>query len=456
MLEHAWKLHQQAFAALGEPARKALGGVFTPRELALRLAGHTLESLRSPAPTVLDPACGAGALLLGALEWAARNRPEWLTAWSKGALRGWELDPAVAAAATNVLAAAATELGVAAPTVACRDALSATGDHADVVLCNPPWTSYSGRQAGQLPPERKQELQRRFAAFRGWPALHAAFAERCAELGTRLGLLLPMQVTDLPGYAAARQALADEHRLVRLDELGERAFEGVTEPAVLLVLEPGVGAPGPWHAAADPALEAAVSRFRPLPAGCFADMGIHTGNAASLLITRKPEAGCRPVRVGRDITPFCVAEPTHFVRKIDLPHGAYARVPGDDAFARVRIVLRQTAARPIAAPNTPPLAFRNSVLACFGAPGHDDDYLLGVLNSDTVARIHRLRFRDARQRAFPQLKIAHLRALPVPGREIGPLYEQIARLARQARSNAGADLPAELDELVAQAYGVNR
>lgn len=453
MLEHAWKLHEQAFAGLHRTARKALGGVFTPRELALRLAERTLRAVAGPAPTVLDPACGAGALLLGALEWAARERPGWLVAWGQGALRGWELDAAIASAGCRVLAAAAAELGVAAPAITCRDGLEPCDARADVVLCNPPWTSYSGRQAGDLSPARKRELQR-FAAFRGWPALHAAFAELCATLGTRVGLLLPMQVADLPGYAAARQALAAHHKLACLEELGEHAFEGITEPAGLFVFEPGAGTAGPWHAAANPAMDAALARFAPLPPESFADLGIHTGNAARLLITREPEPGTRPVRVGRDIQPFRVAEPSHYLRDVHLAQGHYARVPDAAAFARVRIVLRQTASRPIAAANEPPLAFRNSVLACFGAPGQDDDFLLGVLNSETVAGMHRARFRDARQRAFPQVKINHLRTLPVPSRDIGALYGRIAALARRARADADAALLAELDAMVARAYGL--
>jgi hypothetical protein len=51
-----------------------------------------------------------------------------------------------------------------------------------------------------------------------------------------------------------------------------------------------------------------------------------------------------------------------------------------------------------------------------------------------MARIHRATFRDARQRAFPQVKVAHLRAVPMPGREIGPAYERIADLSRRIQA----------------------
>jgi hypothetical protein len=56
-----------------------------------------------------------------------------------------------------------------------------------------------------------------------------------------------------------------------------------------------------------------------------------------------------------------------------------------------------------------------------------------VFNSETVARIHRAMFRDARQRSFPQVKISHLRALPIPGREIGELYGRIVESVRTGK-----------------------
>lgn len=446
--DSAWQLHDQHARRLA----RGPGRVFTPREVALQLARLTLEPLENP-PSLLDPACGAGALLLGALEWAAAERPHWLPHWMQGGLQGWDIDAANVAACNEVLNQAAAALGLqAAPMASVRDGLDATGEY-DVVLANPPWVSFSGRHAVEIAPARRAALAARFAAFAGWPALHTAFAEQCAILTRqeygRLGLLLPMQMADLVGYGAARRAVTAHFSLQHALELGEGVFEGVTEPTGMFVFGAGGGSERPWLADADVALLARVRRFAPLPAESFGDVGVHTGNAAQLIVSR--EAQGRPLRVGRDIEPFKLAEPTHWLREVELPEGRYARVSPEARYREALIVLRQTASRPVAAKHQPWALFRNSVLACYGAPGHDLDYLLGVLNSDTAARIHRAMFRDARQKAFPQVKVSHLRALPIPGRDIGGLYERIANASRAAQAGEPGAI-AELHALVEQAY----
>jgi len=430
-LDAAWRAHNRALSALA----RGSGRVFTPRALALRLAEYTLAPF-AITPTVLDPACGAGALLLGALEFAANERPQWLEHWARGGLEGWEIDAETAHHANEVLALAFRALGLPPRNVVTvRDGLDESG-HWDAVLANPPWISFSGRQAARLPTRRREDLARRFASFRRWPSLHAAFSEQAARLAPegRIGLLLPMQVAYLGCYAAAREAMTARHGLEAVQDLGERAFEGVTEPCGMFILGPAGNGTQEWNRRRDTPLLGAASSFATLPAGSFGDVGVHTGNAASQLLRKSPGAGLRPLRVGADVRAFKLAEPALWLREAPLPAGRYARVPGDAVFARVRIVIRQTADRPIAARHKPAAAFRNSVLACFGAPGHDDDFLLGVLNSDVLAHIHRALHRDARQRAFPQVKIAHLRALPIPGREIGPAYDGIADLSRRVQA----------------------
>lgn len=440
-LDAAWREHDRLAARI----KRGQGQVFTPRALALRLAAATLGPL-DDAPRLIDPACGCGALLLGALEYASLDRPGWLEHWQQGGLTGVDADAACVGAAGQVLGHALPGIRL---DLRHADAMEmATDDRWQVVLANPPWVSFSGRQASRLSAARRDGLARRYAAFAGWPSLHAAFCELAGNLAGeqgRIGLLLPMPVAELAGYAAARQALQRGRRLESLVELGEDAFAGVTEPAGMFVLGPGVNTASDWRPDCVAGAAALARRFAPLPPESFGDIGIHSGNAADLLFARRPGPALVPVRVGADVRPFVLQAPSLWLSGAALPPGRYARVPGTPCLARASILLRQTADRPVAARHAPAAAFRNSVLACFGAPGHDDDYLVGVLNSDTLAAIHRALHRDARQRAFPQLKVGHLRALPVPGPEIGPLYDAIAAASR-ARDHAA------VNALVAQAF----
>ncbi len=450
-LEQAWSQHATA-------ARELCGGpgcVYTPRALALNLAAATLAPLPDdPAPTLLDPACGAGALLLGAIEWASRERPHWVDPWLAGRMVGWDGSAEAVQACNNVLTRVLKPKGHALATV--HDALDGRpeGEY-DAVLANPPWISFSGRQANALDEARRRDLYARFESFRGWPALHAAFAERCAQLTSpdgRCGLLLPMQIADLGGYESARRAMTRRHSIEAVTDLGEAAFEAVTEPCGMYVLGPSRGDPGPWSVVADDLLSRLAGRFWPLPAESFGDIGVHTGNSGELLIATAPEDDAMPIRVGRDISPYVLAAPSRWLRDVDLPAGNYARIAPESRFQEAVIVLRQTASRPVAARHEPAALFRNSVLACFGAPGHDPDFLVGVFNSDVAARLHRAMFRDARQRSFPQVKVGHLRALPVPSRDIGPLYDQIANASRAAAAG-DADAAGTANALVSRAYG---
>lgn len=447
-IEAAWRAHDRAARALS-PAQ---GQVFTPRPLALRLAQATLGPLADP-PRLIDPACGLGALLLGAIEFAALHRPAWLEFWAQGNLAGMDCDAASVKGAQRILMAALPSANF---DMRQGDALAdAPTGHWDALIANPPWVSFSGRQAARLPAQRRRELAQRFAAFAGWPSLHAAFCELAAGLvheQGRIGLLLPLQVADLAGYAATRRALEANHRLESLADLGEAAFAGVTEPSGMFIFGPGSGPGATWQTQGGQAVLAQARRFDPLPAACFGDIGIHSGNAARLIFTDKPRRGLQAVLVGADVTAFALAAPSLWLRQVKLPAGRYARVPDAARLAKARILLRQTASRPIAARHKPSALFRNSVLACFGAPGHDDDFLLGVLNSELMANIHRALHRDARQRAFPQLKVSHLRALPMPGRDIGPDYDRIADLSRQVqagRHGARAELEAAIERVFA-------
>ena len=104
-----------------------------------------------------------------------------------------------------------------------------------------------------------------------------------------------------------------------------------------------------------------------------------------------------------------------------------------ERYRSVPVLLRQTADRPLAALHTAPTYFRNSLLACIPPPELDPAYVVAVLNSPVAALWHRIRFRDARQRTFPQVKVGHLRTQPLPiaRREQAPEHhDEIAALAR--------------------------
>ena len=445
------------------PRALEAGVHFTPPALATTLARRVLAR---EGGGVLDPACGDGALLVAA--WRV-GRGLGLRA---GDLHGIEIDAGLAERARRRLR---REIGGrggerAAENVRVADALSPdvpwpAGTH---VLANPPWVSFSGRQASG----RDARVAGWLAGARGWPSLHGAFLARISEHvaaeGTRAGVLLPGALCEARGYGALRHAVSARAGLAAPPEdLGEAAFEGVVEPAVLLELEPrAANAPpasdAPWDGPPREhgALLDALRDHPRLPARAFGDPGVHTGNSARALI-REPGEGLPLVREGRDLVAFRLGAP-RLALDVRVQRSAERRFRYGplERYRAVPVLVRQTADRPIAALHTAPTYFRNTLLACSPPPELDPAFVVAVLNSPVAAAWHRLSFRDARQRTFPQVKVAHLRSLPFPflrRAEAPRLHDRVRDTVRALATASGPTVEAQgrrLDRWILSAFGL--
>lgn len=97
--------------------------------------------------------------------------------------------------------------------------------------------------------------------------------------------------------------------------------------------------------------------------------------------------------------------------------------------------------------------FRNSLLAGFESAEFPYQLLLGLLNSTLYRALHLAGRRDARQGAFPQVKIGHLRALPAP--PALPARSRVAELASRAgTSGLTVELRHALDSAVFELFGI--
>ncbi|MFP4057841.1 MAG: TaqI-like C-terminal specificity domain-containing protein [Candidatus Brocadiia bacterium] len=468
-------------AALGPQAAH-----YTPMPIARRMARAVVQPLcrgREPEAIlrlrVLDPAVGSGRFLLAALEVLAEatGRPgQMRSRVAERCLFGADVEPAAAALARRAVSeAAGCPPEALAGHIAVADSLLADLPATfgvpgfQAVLANPPWESYSGRHAAPISAARKRALGGRFAAFRRWPSAHGAFLELAARLlvpGGRAAVLVPHQVCHLAGYAAARRAAGAGCAFdPPAQPLGEGCFEGVVQPAAVLFLrrpeghgaEPTPQLPAGHGPTAD--VVERMGRFAPAPREAFGDIGVHSGNSARRILHDRPGEGRAAVREGRCIRPFALDPPRRWLEvEPELPPGRYCTIRPLGAYRAARIVLRQTADRPVAARHRAATYFRNSVLACFGVPGLDDRALAGLLNSSLMAFYHRACHADSRQRTFPQVKVAHLRALPL-ARDAAGLVPLVARLERLAASDAAGaawrEALAALDGAVFDLYGLS-
>lgn len=369
------------------------------------------------------------------------------------------------------------EAAGAAPPIEWRQAFGDVFDRAepgfDAVLGNPPWVAYVGRAAQPLSPQRADHYRLCSPAFRSYKTLHGVFIHRAAQLlkqGGRLGLLVPTSVCDLLGYGPTRAA---HDALCKVDEelpdWEERAFPGVFQPCMALlstrtksVESRSYQAPpalSGWRLRSErlePSAQHLLDLLRSGPrldASLFRERGIQTTSADRPVL--RQEAGPLPpgwvrIRAGGDIQEFRLGPPSW---RAD-PGRLSARCRPLEDWRRAAIVIRQTARFPIAAANDG-TAFRNSLLAALPNEIWTQGALLAYLNASLLRWFHFHGQRDARQ-GMPQLKVAHLRALPAPPQ--GSSLQQLEGYGESlARANVGIGQREreQIDRLVFDMFGLS-
>lgn len=487
------------FALVTGVERRRSGAHHTEPRVARDVVARALSPLLPRARSnqhgpllICDPAMGSGAFLVEVARFLAQELGGQPGDWVVPCLHGTDSDPVAVdlarvalfcLAGRQALAAARLRLALVRADFVVRpdatlfgvsieapplDPLSTFADvHErggfDAIVGNPPWVAFKGRATQPIAPALAAYFRETSAAFAGYVTLHGVFVERAVRLlrpDGRLGLVVPTSMADLDGYAPTRRA----HDAVSLPDLGlpdygADAFEGVFQPAMAILSTrrelPCVSAGEPWdlaQAAPDPAVVAFVARLSKaalMPEACFGERGFQTSGSERACLVRAPDARRgTPLRCGADVTPFHTLSPSYWVD----PHDLRRELRSPSKWAEVSLYVRQTARYPIAslADGKP---FRNSILAAFETPGISTSFLLCYLNSTPVRFFHFQRFRDARQ-GMPQVKIGHLRRMPLPNVSAAFLAE-LSRLGEGlARRNDGvsAEEQAQIDDAVARAW----
>lgn len=334
----------------------------------------------------------------------------------------------------------------------------------DAILGNPPWIAHAGRAAQSLPEDLKAYYKRHAEPFSGYPTTHGIFAgvlPRMLRPRGRLGLVLPASVSELKGYTATRRAHDRYNTFTEeLIDFGEGQFPGVTQPCMALISERsprgrGAEAGTPWPVARtdlnldEKSLLEKLLSFAPLPPELFGERGLQSDRSLLHHLEKTPVPTGRftmPIREGTDVREFTLLAPRFHADPIALG----ARLRSESEFQSVRVLVRQTARYPIAALSDG-LAFRNSLLAGFEVPSWPASALVALLNSSFIRWAHFQRFRDARQPILPQVKIGHLRRLPMPARALSGALSDLSGFG-VPMGKGRAPSRSDLDELVFELY----
>jgi hypothetical protein len=464
----------EALLAL-ERGRRQTGSFYTPRSITEHVVRSALEHTPATLPRTCDPALGGGAFLIECGRQLAARSGLSRRQIAERCLFGADIDPLAVAVAEAVLWLWVDDAELS--PLLFRDRLLVTDAleqgweprDLDLVIGNPPWIAYAGRAAQPLEKSLRRDYAKRFRAFRGYPTLHGLFVERATQIGAHatIALLLPSPVADLEGYRPVRAALGRTHAPIEpLLELGQDAFDGVTQPCFSLIARPAVyeQAGRAWvlserqraHTDAarvigPPVLDRLLALPK-LPRALFGEMGFQSaGDVSKRLFLRadRPDAvHTVPLLEGREVQEFRAGTPRLFLRPDpDVLAAARCRLRPSDHYRRVAFVVRQTARYPIAALHTG-VPFRNTLLAGFACEDLSPELMVALLNSTLYRALHLVSQRDARQAVFPQVKIAHLRALPRPPHDASA-WARLCRITERASASGMSEaLRAELDQAV--------
>ena len=371
----------------------------------------------------------------------------------------------------------------------------------DAVVGNPPYLSFSGRQAVSIDDDLRDYFGRHYPGSR-WQTSHGFFIAKAHSLTSRMvGLIVPDQVGHLDGYESIRASVTEVSSLVTVRYWGENVFPGVVTPALTLVtdkshddttkvetvdgkttdLEVHSGRAWTPPSPHTDLIEKLRSQASPLP-GCFADPGVHTGNCSRKLVLSLDEAppGAVPVLEGKQVARYVCRRPTKVLRlDYRASKNEYFTIRPVERYRNSSFVIRQTAAYPIVGPRRHADYFRNSLLALY-PPEDDRDvrFVVAILNSRLMRYVYRVLITESAQRAFPQVKVRSLRSLPIrtvdPGsardkechdllvNSVDQLIQLSARVEkaetahdREVLSRRAIALDREIDRVVNRMYGLS-
>ena len=258
---------------LGQASRRARGVFHTPPSLARALATATFSDAAlgapRPIPRMLDPTCGAGALLLAAFEALARRGAEPQAILP--CLHGWDLDPVAvevcrlrlyerAGALSQALAlpwpGASGPFRVGDTLAQVPEVLAASDDAPELILANPPFGNAIGRDTARADEERARFREAYPVAATGAYDRASLFVEWAVRATTGpVGLIVPRALlaapyaSDLREWVERTKPLRDVVRVDRHDAFRDAAvhvaglvLDRAARPASAWVGDAGTGA----------------------------------------------------------------------------------------------------------------------------------------------------------------------------------------------------------------------
>lgn len=459
---------------------------------------------------LLDPACGTGNFLLGALD-ASKNRLA-----TVGLLHGFDVDGKAVAIARALLAIACSGDLAAQPSAVSEvefsgqlaklhqqldqqvrvvDAVTLDNQGKfDFVITNPPYLSFGSRNQQAMAPGHDRYLRLKFPASSQYKIrLHSVFQEIClrqAAAGGQVVLLLPDAFLTGAYYLKLRQLITREAEIIGFTELPEATFADATAGrwCIAHYRKKGAGEGQPsiisltsfdksWQSRKFAMPQAALvsadkHRFRLLFDS--ADLKVvqsleslnqvasrfqgHTGIRArhgQASIVGDQERGSnwkRGIVSGGQVKAHRIKWSGHFlnIEKSLLFAGGFDQ----RIISQPKVLVRQTADRLIGALDTGSLYHLNNVhaFAPIAAPSLDSAaFFAALINSRLWLYLYRLKSREEK-RALAQIDIEMVECLPLPKENC---FERLIAGTVGTQNELAPNTLAAIDRLIYDMYALD-
>lgn len=454
-----------SLVSTSDPRQRRTGQFFTPIDLARVLLDRA--GWRVGGPTLLDPACGAGAFLLAALRPFTESSPDARLSLIGRCVFGVEKDPVMASLTRIVLTAWVLEAVPRGPIppglrstllrqVRCGDALAPgiwNGRAFDYVVGNPP---YLGTRRGRIPRSELQALKARYSTAQGQFDLYAPFVENAlSRLENRgcLALVLPRPFLTNDSAAPLRRLLEKGTASCEILDLG-RPFDAAVETVGFIARREDAndeagpsGFPGLWLRPQGSIERDFVERlglFPTLGSLSRSRRGLEMGKGSSEIRLEPPGF---PLLRGCDVQRYRLSATTRFYRPSEV--GYRPPEPRGET-----ILIRRVSASLVAAMDSHEHFVLNTLYLVNPTPDVDPWLLLALVNSRPVNTWFRLAF-SFEETLFPYIRLSQLRCLPC-GPPKHPLSCRLGELARLRTAEASPasvlELEQSIDELAAELF----
>lgn len=305
----------------------------------------------------------------------------------------------------------------------------------DVVIGNPPYISFSGRQSVKIAGDEYSYLINHYESMRGWPSMHSAFIELSLKLLSRrmVSFIVPDQIGHLEGYRYLRKLILDTSGLSLVKYWGEGIFKEAITPSLTFVSDKQYKGKTLLCSSSNKCKEVLISgddkwkislgiinkiqNNSESLGNLVSDFGVHTGNVSKKIIKSLKEIGsnCVPILEGKNILRYYCGKPDQcLLLNYKAEKGEYFTIRPKIKYEKVEFLIRQTASFPIVGPKEYTDYFRNSLLALYSpTDGRDIKYIVGILNSKLMRFFYQEVIQESHQEVFPQVKINSLRMLPI-------------------------------------------